>query len=72
MNSPSQATTAGGIGGYSTSLQNIPDLMKELSNFSNTLKPGQMSGLTSATTQPVTSNGQTQTLHLNNQHHSVH
>lgn len=47
--------------------------MKELSNFSNTLKPGQMSGLTSATTQPVTSNGQTTaTLHLNNQHHQVH
>jgi len=37
MSSPSQATTAGA--GYSGSLQNIPELMKELSNFSNSMKP---------------------------------
>lgn len=39
MSSPSQATT-GGCGGYSQSLQNIPDIMRELSTFSNS-KPAQ-------------------------------
>jgi len=49
MSSPSQATT-GGAGGYSTSLQNIPDLMKELSNFSNSNTRQNPSGITSAIT----------------------
>jgi hypothetical protein len=39
VSSPSQATT-GGCGGYSQSLPNIPDILRELSTFSNTKPVG--------------------------------
>jgi hypothetical protein len=37
--SPSSQATTGGCGGYSQSLQNIPEMLKELSTFSQTMKP---------------------------------
>ncbi len=37
--SPSSQATTGAGGGYSQSLQNIPEMLKELSTFSQTMKP---------------------------------
>lgn len=62
LNSPSQATT-GGIGFSSQSTQGYQELMKELSNFSQTLKYNQPYGVQDLQTKASSSNFNHDTVH---------